>query len=304
VSGLFTRLVARTLRVGPLLTPRLPTGLESWSGPAGFGEEAREIEAAAAPAARAGAPRGAPPGQPEGPGGKALAVAAPEMRSPRRAGEMMVVPGRSPGTGMRERTPPPAGIPEAPAAEPPAAESPAAAASRLIAPAGTPEAPAEDPPAAAASRLIAPAVAPQASGDVESAVPHAAVPREETRATRTAPATDATQTPRRDDRARSQDRPAANRPAPPPQGRPSSLTEDLRAPPPVTAAAGQLVAPSISVPPASAERPQAPDIEITIGQVEVRAPAPPAAAARRAGPARPRAISLADYLTKRDGGSR
>ena len=54
MSGLFTRLVARTLRVGPMLSPILPTGMESWTGQA---DPAADIlEGMAADAGEAGQP--------------------------------------------------------------------------------------------------------------------------------------------------------------------------------------------------------------------------------------------------------
>ncbi|HVJ03710.1 MAG TPA: hypothetical protein VM662_16140 [Sphingomonas sp.] len=286
MSGLFSRLVARTLRIGPALSPRLPTGLESWSDPASPIEEGSEGMAASparpecnAATVRAGAVRDdSPPHQPE-PHDLVEAVRTDAGDRGLRAG--------APARSLRGTTVSAEPVSARPAPEP--QELPAAT----------------DGPAPRAPPSEEQLVAPTPSFRMEDAavpVPHSSrgqstghMPALEPPSLRGDPPPVLA-----DGRARKRrSSPVADRMT----AIPDRLTGARSAQPALQT--GQLAAPAVPLTHTLEAHSQAPDVHITIGLVEVRAPSPASpTAGKPSGTDKARPIRLADYLTQRDGGRR
>jgi len=97
--------------------------------------------------------------------------------------------------------------------------------------------------------------------------------------------------------------PIAREAVPAPAPRPAALGMPVASPSP--AAAPILATPQVALPDSPPERPQLPDVHISIGRVEVRAAAaaPPRPASRDTG-SKSETLSLDAYLSRRNGSAR
>jgi hypothetical protein len=315
MSGLFTHLVARTLGIGPSLAPLLPTGYESWSEP--------EPDA---PGPAADRPRAHDTGPAE-----ELHDEGDRARSRSRSSlawmESLAEPPNPRQEGAAEPAPPVVGggVPDAAAPAPTASPTegvralepvPAAGVERALEDSGRPERP-----------LPIPSTTPMRAADKRG-------PRQTSGAS---PAMLAPPMAKPIPAGRSET-PEGKRQQ---EGRPSSpvrpgsgnaATDALRKEAPGSAAGGlarrptdpartdaeaiRPARPSLAVPRTplkviadDAESPprtpaSAPEVQITIGVVEVRAPPQPAPSPPQRHVERPRPVALADYLAQRGGTGR
>lgn len=285
MSGHFSRLVARTLRIGPTLSPRLPTGLESRSEPAAPIEEGSEGMAASpappgrdAATVRDGTVRDdSPPHQPVS--YDPVEAMRTETRDP---GFRASAPARS----LRGTTVSAEPVSARPAPEP--QELPAAADGPVL-----PATPSEE-------QLVAPPPSFRME-DAAEPVPHSS----RGQSTGQIPALEHPVL--YGDPPILADGGARKRRSSPVADRMTAIPDRLsgaRSAQPALQT-GQLAAPAVPLTYTLEGHSQAPDVHITIGLVEVRAPSPALPTARKPSVTdKARPIRLADYLTQRDGGRR